>query len=109
MIAGQDADRPGEAKNSWLTGTAAWNFVAITHWILGIRPDYEGLRIEPVLPEGWDGYRAIRRYRNVTHDIEVVREGTGNDVSLVVDGKNIEGTLIPQMNKAHVSVKAILR
>jgi cellobiose phosphorylase len=109
MIAGQDADRPGEAKNSWLTGTAAWNFVAITHWILGIRPDYEGLRIEPVLPEGWDGYRAIRRYRNVTHDIKVVREGTGNDVSLVVDGKNIEGTLIPQMNKAHVSVKAILR
>jgi cellobiose phosphorylase len=108
MIAGEDADRPGEAKNSWLTGTAAWNFVAITQWILGIRPDYDGLRIAPVLPEDWKGYSAIRKYRGVIYDIEVIREGAGNDVSLTVDGKPIEGTLIPKMDKAQVSVKAVI-
>ncbi len=109
MIAGKDADRPGEAKNSWLTGTAAWNFVAITQWILGIRPDYDGLRIAPVLPEEWKDFRAARKYRGVTYDIEVVREGGGNDVSLMVDGNSIEGTLIPKVDKERVTVKAIIR
>ena len=60
MIAGKDAHRPGEAKNSWLTGTAAWNFYAITQFILGIRPDFDGLRINPVIPEAWDGYRVTQ-------------------------------------------------
>ena len=57
MIAGRDAPTHGEAKNSWLTGTAAWNYYAITQWILGIRPDYDGLRIAPVVPERWPGFR----------------------------------------------------
>ena len=57
MIAGRDAPTHGEAKNSWLTGTAAWNLVAITQWILGIRPEHDGLRIAPVLPASWPGYR----------------------------------------------------
>jgi len=109
MIAGEDADRPGEAKNSWLTGTAAWNFVAIAQWILGIRPDYDGLRIAPVLSADWGGYRATRKYRGVTYNIEVIREGAGNDVSLVVDGESIEGTLIPETGKAQVIVKALIR
>ena len=52
MIAGKDAATPGEAKNSWLTGTAAWNFVAISQWILGIRPEHDGLRIDPCVPAG---------------------------------------------------------
>ena len=55
MIAGRDAPTHGEAKNSWLTGTAAWNFVAISQWILGIRPEHDGLRIEPALPAAWTG------------------------------------------------------
>ena len=50
MIAGRDAPTHGEAKNSWLTGTAAWNMVAISQWILGIRPEHDGLRVEPVIP-----------------------------------------------------------
>jgi len=108
MIAGEDADRTGEAKNSWLTGTAAWNFIAITQWILGIRPDYEGLRLEPVLPEDWKGYHAIRKYRGVTYDIEVTREGCGNNISLIVEGEPFEGSLIPIMDKKRVSVKAAL-
>ena len=60
MIAGPDAPTHGEAKNSWLTGTAAWNLVAISQWILGIRPEYDGLRVEPVIPAVWPGFHATR-------------------------------------------------
>jgi len=108
MIAGADAYCFGEAKNSWLTGTAAWNYVAITQWILGIRPDYEGLRIEPVLPASWQGFKAIRKFRGVVYDIDVVRSGPGNGISLSVDGEPIKGTLVPVTEKASVVVKAIL-
>ena len=68
MIAGRDAPTHGEAKNSWLTGTAAWNYYAITQWILGIRPDYEGLRVAPVMPESWPGFTVSRTFRGVTYD-----------------------------------------
>ena len=78
MIAGTDAPTHGEAKNSWLTGTAAWNFVAITQWILGIRPEHDGLRIDPCLPSDWDGFRAVRRFRGATYDITVRVEGGGD-------------------------------
>ncbi len=76
MIAGQDAPTHGEAKNSWLTGTAAWNFVAITQWILGIRPELDGLRIDPVIPSAWPGFTATRRFRGATYEITVRRAGT---------------------------------
>ena len=71
MIAGRDAPTHGEAKNSWLTGTAAWNFVAITQWILGIRPELDGLRVDPVLPSDWPGFTATRRFRGATYEIAV--------------------------------------
>jgi cellobiose phosphorylase len=106
MIAGEDADYFGEAKNSWLTGTAAWNFVAITQWILGIRPDYDGLWIEPVLPGSWQGFRATRKFRGVLYEIEVKRIGPGNEVSLIVEGEPVEGSLIPKLERERVSVKA---
>ena len=69
MIAGKDAPSHGEAKNSWLTGTAAWNYVAVTQWILGIRPTYAGLQISPVIPEDWPGFKARRKFRNVWYEI----------------------------------------
>jgi cellobiose phosphorylase len=97
MIAGRDAPTHGEAKNSWLTGAAAWNLVAVTQWILGIRPDHEGLRVDPCLPADWQGFTATRRFRGATYDI-TVRHGPGGPgrVShLVVDGRRIEGTLVP--------------
>jgi cellobiose phosphorylase len=96
-IAGRDAPTHGEAKNSWLTGTAAWAFVAVTQWILGIRPDHDGLRIDPCLPSAWDGYRATRRFRGATYDI-VVRApggGRGRVRHLVVDGRPLAGNLVP--------------
>jgi cellobiose phosphorylase len=95
MIAGCDAPTHGEAKNSWLSGTAALNYVAVTQWILGIRPAYAGLQIAPVIPEGWPGYEATRIFRGVTYHISVKRAGKGNAVSLVVDGKPVEGDVVP--------------
>ena len=76
MIAGRDAPTEGEAKNSWLTGTAAWNFVAISQWILGIRPEHDGLRVEPALPAAWPGFRATRRFRGTAYEIDVRRAGS---------------------------------
>ncbi len=105
MIAGKDAGHFGEAKNSWLTGTAAWNFVAITQWILGLRPDYDGLRVEPVLPQGWSGFTATRLFRGVRYDIEVKRVGPGNQVALAVEGEPVAGTLIPIPRADRVSVQ----
>jgi cellobiose phosphorylase len=95
-IAGADSTSFGEAKNSWLTGTAAWNYVAITQWILGIRPDYEGLRVEPVLPEGWDGYGDPQIPGRVTYDIKS-SAGAGPGMMPLCRWmvKRIEGTLIP--------------
>lgn len=95
MIAGRDAPAHGEAKNSWLTGTAAWNYVAITQWILGIRPAYDGLEVSPVIPEKWAGFSAARLFRGVRYDIEVQRVGTGNRTQIWVDGQPLDGTLIP--------------
>jgi cellobiose phosphorylase len=60
MIAGRDDPAHGEAKNSWLMGTAVWNYYAITQWILGMRPSYEGLQIRPVVPKSWRGFKATR-------------------------------------------------
>jgi cellobiose phosphorylase len=95
MIAGPDAPFHGEAKNSWLTGTAAWNYVAVSQWILGIRPTYVGLRIAPVIPGHWSGFRARRVFRGVTYHISVERVGEGNTVSLSVDGRPIQGNIVP--------------
>ena len=110
MIAGKDAATHGEAKNSWLTGTAAWNYVAITQSILGIRPTLDGLEIKPVLPSGWNGFEAVREYRGVRYEISVRREGTGNQLSLEVDGRPIDETLIPVPDRETktVQVKAVI-
>lgn len=111
MIAGKDAATHGEAKNSWLTGTAAWNYVAITQSILGIQPTLEGLRVAPVIPSAWSGFEAVRSYRGVRYVISVKREGTGNNVTLTVDGRSIEGTIIPLPEKdiKEIKVTAVIR
>jgi cellobiose phosphorylase len=85
----------GLARNAWLTGTAAWTYVAATQWILGIRPTFEGLRLAPVIPVSWPGFSAHREFRGTVYDISVRREGTGNAVSMSVDGKPVEGDVVP--------------
>ncbi|MCJ7569480.1 MAG: glycosyl transferase, partial [Anaerolineales bacterium] len=104
MIAGKDAPTHGEAKNSWLSGTAAWNYVAITQWILGIRPTYDGLQIAPVIPSNWDGFEAVRKYRGVRYKIKVERRGSGSNVRLDVDGRAISGDIIPLPTRGTKSV-----
>jgi cellobiose phosphorylase len=97
MISGKEAIHPGEAKNSWLTGTAAWNYVAITQWILGIRPAYDGLLIDPVIPSGWDGFTAFRQFRGKHIEILVTNpEHINRGVrEITVNGTVIPGNLIP--------------
>jgi len=108
MIAGRDADNHGEAKNSWLTGTAAWNFVAVSHYILGIRPAFDGLRIAPVIPRDWPGFTATRQFRGVTYRISVKRLGAGNTASLSVDGKPVEGNVVPQPPAGQKEVRVLV-
>lgn len=108
MAAGKDARRFGEAKNSWLTGTASWNFVAISQFILGIQPDFDGLKVDPAIPKDWDGYKVTREFRGDVFEVEVknpnhVCKGIS---SLVVDGKEIDGNVIPMFKdgKKHTVV-----
>ena len=100
MVAGKAAARPGEAKNSWLTGTAAWTFTCISQWILGIIPDYEGLKVNPCIPADWDGFTVRRKFRGATYIIKVfnpdhVEKGIK---SITVDGKEITGNILPVFN-----------
>jgi len=100
MIAGKDSSRYGEAKNSWLTGAAAWNFVAVSQWILGIKPGYDGLAIDPCIPAAWDGFSVRRFFRGAEYKIVVknpghVSKGVGN---LFVDGNEFIGNVLPVFN-----------
>jgi cellobiose phosphorylase len=96
-IAGRAAATFGEAKNSWLTGTASWSLVSVTQWLLGIRPEHDGLRVDPCLPASWPGFTARRHFRGATYDLRVHKEvGTvGRVRSLVVDGAPVPGTVVP--------------
>ncbi len=92
MIAGPDCPRFGEAKNSWLTGTASWMLVAASQWILGVRPEYDGLTIDPCIPPEWPGFSVKRVFRGHTYQIRVenpdrVSRGV---VSLELDGRELE-------------------
>jgi cellobiose phosphorylase len=97
MIAGKDASKPGEAKNSWLTGTAAWNYYAMTQFILGVKPAYDGLEVNPCIPKDWKGFTVRRRFRGADYEIAITNpKGVMKGVaSLSVDGKTIMGTIIP--------------
>ncbi|MAT44759.1 MAG: glycosyl transferase [Anaerolineaceae bacterium] len=89
-IAGKDAPTQGEAKNSWLTGTAAWNYVAITQYILGIRPDYDGLVIDPCIPADWPEFNVTRKIRNCVYEIQVhnPQQKQKGVTQITIDGKS---------------------
>ena len=103
MIAGKDAAKPGEAKNSWLTGTAAWNWYAITQFILGIKPSYNGLIVDPCICSEWKEYTVRRRFRGSSYEI-TVQNPSGvcrGIVSMTVDGVPVEGNLVPHTPGDH--------
>jgi len=94
MIAGKDASRHGEAKNSWLTGTASWNFVAVSQYLLGVRADWDGLIVDPCIGAEVGEFTVRRTIRGATYEIHVTNSGSGR-ASLVVDGVAIEGNTVP--------------
>ena len=111
MIAGKDAPNFGEAKNSWLTGTAAWTFLDVSQYILGIRPDYDGLVVDPCIPTSLDGFSAKRDFRGVTYHITVKNpNGAEKGVaSMTVDGTPVEGNMIPfDGSKKEVQVEVVM-
>jgi len=96
-IVGRDAADHGLARNSWLTGTASWMYVALTQWILGIRPTYDGLMIDPCTPPNWAGYAVTRVFRNATYDIHVENPSrqSRHVRDIHVDGEAIAGSILP--------------
>jgi cellobiose phosphorylase len=94
MVAGRDAVREGEAKNSWLTGTAAWNYVAIAQYILGVRPEYDGLRVSPCIGPEIPSFTVTRRCRGATYIIRVTNSLEHDRPQLTVDGRPIDDTLV---------------
>jgi cellobiose phosphorylase len=97
MVAGKDSFKPGEAKNSWLTGTASWNFYTISQFILGIQPDYDGLKVDPCIPAEWDGFEITRKFRGATYQIKVenpkhVCKGVAK---VTINGKPYESNVLP--------------
>lgn len=111
MIAGKDAPRFGEAKNSWLTGTAAWTFVNVSQYIIGIQPTLNGLCIDPCVPADFGDFTVTRKYRDVVYNITVknpnhVEKGV---VSMTVDGASVDGNVIPfDGGRKTVSVEVIM-
>ncbi len=96
MIAGKDANRFGEAKNSWLTGTAAWTFTNISQYILGIRPEFDGLCIDPCIPDDMESFKVTRRFRDAIYNITVDNSAHSQKgvKRLIVNGKEIDGNII---------------
>lgn len=111
MVAGADAVHHGEAKNSWLTGTAAWTFVNISQFILGIMPDWNGLKVDPCVPSDFGSYTIKRFYRGAEYEIHIdnpnqVEKGVA---SMTVDGKDVDGNVIPfEAGKTHYDVHVVM-
>jgi cellobiose phosphorylase len=100
----------GLARNSWLTGTASWSYVAGTQYILGIRPDYKGLKVDPCIPKHWKEYSLTRKFRGADYVITVKnpRRVSGGVTSLTVNGKRVSGNVIPVVKGKTVRVEAVL-
>lgn len=109
-IAGPTHPQFGYGRNAWLSGTATWMYIAATQWILGIRPTFQGLQITPMIPQDWKGYTATRVFRGVTYKISVERAISGNSSTISINGRKIDGNIIPFPEEATkcLDVKVIL-
>lgn len=105
-VTGRASGHPGHAKNSWLTGTASWTFLSISQAILGIQPDYDGLRVAPCIPDELNEYTVRRRFRGTEYVIHVRQTG---ERSMTADGTALDGTLVPLYpGRARVQVEVTL-
>jgi cellobiose phosphorylase len=105
MIAGKDAYQPGEAKNSWLTGTAAWNYFTVTQHILGIRPQYDGLEINPCIPKSWKGFKVIRKFRGAIYEINIINDSgvCKGVVESYLNGEKMATNTIPVQEEGSIN------
>ncbi len=110
MIAGKDAPHFGQAKNSWLTGTAAWTFLNVSQYILGIRPEFAGLMIDPCIPGDYEEITVTRKFRGATFHIHIANpEGREKGIRhMTVDGKEVEGSVIPELAPGEYQVEAVM-
>ncbi len=109
MIAGRDAKNFGEAKNSWLTGTSAWTFVNVSQYILGVKPDYMGLRIDPCISSDFDKINIKRFYRNAWYNIEINNVNKSSDCVIELDGERLNDNIIPyNIDKKVYNVKVFM-
>ena len=108
MIAGKDAVHHGEAKNSWLTGTAAWTFLSASQYILGVRPSLDGLMIDPCLPAQFTELKVSRTFRNTVYNITIKNPSNAQKgiKKLIVNGVEVAGNVIPVSNADTVEVIA---
>ena len=104
-VAARASFQEGAARNSWLTGTAAWTFVNISQYILGVKPTPEGLTVDPCLPAGFGPYTVKRRYRGADYTIRVRQTGS---YSLTVDGEPVEGKRVPDTGKKDYQVEVTI-
>ena len=109
-ILGDEHPQFGLARNSWLSGTSSWTYQAATKYILGIRSSHRGLEIDPCIPQAWDGFKAIRKFRGATYAIEVKNPGhiSKGVASIIVDGKEIDGHVVPAFAGGEHSVEVLM-
>jgi cellobiose phosphorylase len=96
-VSSNDSLTPGMGANSWLTGTAAWMFVAVTQYVLGVQPELDGLAVRPTIPADWSGYIFDRRFRGCLYHLDIRRTGKQQ---MTVNGTPITGTVIPPSDQA---------
>ena len=111
MVAGRDAQNFGEGKNSWLTGTASWTFINASQYILGVYPDFDGLRMRPCIPSDWKEFSVRRVFRGAVYNITVKNPDglEGGNVAITVNGEPIEGSVIPPQPKgSEVEVTVVI-
>ena len=98
FIMGKDHTAYGRARHPWLTGSGGWNYIAATKWILGIRPQFGGLLIDPCIPSSWKGFDVVRKWRGATYKISVKNPGGVEKgvTSIRMDGAEMNGLIPPQ-------------
>ena len=95
-VDGPDSPHHGRGAWTWYTGSAAWLHRVVAEWVLGVRPEWDGLRLDPCLPPGWDRARMVRPWRGATWEIEIER---GAAAAVEVDGARLPGSVIPVPNQ----------
>ncbi len=91
-IFGPESDKFGLANVSWLSGTSAWMYVAVTEYILGVRAEYNGITVNPCIPDEWNGFKISRKLRGATYNVTVIRDGENY---MTADGERVNGNFVP--------------